>query len=129
MRAVYTGVVDPEARRLILETIDVRTTPTAKSVTGLRRQVTVNTKESETTLDYTLDMAAVGKELQPHLDASLVKQPEETIDRVTMEELESRNEKESQSTFFPFSPFAHQCIAKRNNNSHNHSLLYPCIGS
>jgi len=92
---IYTGVVDPAGKRIELETISVQTTPTAKSVTELRRIITVETKEAETTLGYTLDMAAVGQKLQQHLDAVLVKQPDvNVIDTISMEEIHEHKEKE-----------------------------------
>jgi len=64
---VYAGTLD--GSRLLLETSLVGRTATAKDVTALRRQITV---EGDT-LAYTVDMAAVGRQLNHHLAARLTR--------------------------------------------------------
>lgn len=63
----HEGTVDGTV--ISLETVSVTTTATAKDVTAVRRVIKVDTKTK--TLSYTMDMAAVGQELQHHLAAEL----------------------------------------------------------
>ncbi len=67
-----SGIVEIDTGTLVDQTLDlssatVATSPTAKSVTAVRRIVTVQAD----TLTYDLEMAAVGLELQHHLRAEL----------------------------------------------------------
>ena len=59
----YEGTVDGTA--ILLESVSVTTTATAKDVSAVRRAITVDVDSK--TLSYTMDMAAVGQELQHHL--------------------------------------------------------------
>jgi len=90
---LYTGIVSSEhTRRLELETFAVQTTPTAKEVKALRRIITVDTTEEGDVLSYKLDMEAVGQPMQPHLDASLKKQPEPQSTEISIEEFNAKKE-------------------------------------
>jgi hypothetical protein len=62
---VLEGHVD--GGRIELDTTTVATTSTAKEVTALRRRFNLDGD----ILAYTVDMAAVGQPLQPHLSATL----------------------------------------------------------
>jgi hypothetical protein len=62
---IHTGTVS--GGRIDLTALDVGLTPTAKSVTAVRRVMQI---EGDT-LSYQLDMAAVGQDLQFHLAATL----------------------------------------------------------
>lgn len=64
---MHGGSID--GQRLTLDTSSVLTTPTAKSVTQVRRIIEVEAA----TLTYDLSMAAVGLPLQHHLHATLVR--------------------------------------------------------
>lgn len=67
------GTVDGGA--LVLQLDGVHTTPTAKSVTDVHRQIWVEQHAGVTTLAYQVSMAAVGEPLTHHLRATLVQQP------------------------------------------------------
>jgi hypothetical protein len=67
---VHTGTVDGQRIELVAQL--VATTPTAKSVTAVRRQLSV----VDDRLSYVVEMAAVGQPLQFHLRAELVKAAE-----------------------------------------------------
>ena len=56
-----------EGQRLVLESRTVALTSTAKSVTAVRREIQV----ADDVLRYTVDMAAVGHDLQFHIEAEL----------------------------------------------------------
>lgn len=58
-----------DGTNMTLESVSVTTTATAKDVTQVRRTIRVDPNAK--TLSYTLDMAAVGLELQHHLAAEL----------------------------------------------------------
>ena len=66
------GTVDGGA--LVLQLDGVHTTPTAKSVTDVHRQIWVEQHAGVTTLEYQVSMAAVGEPLTHHLRATLVQQ-------------------------------------------------------
>ena len=66
------GTVDGGA--LVLQIDGVHTTPTAKSVTDVHRQIWVEQHAGVTTLAYQVSMAAVGEPLTHHLRATLVQQ-------------------------------------------------------
>ena len=66
------GTVDGGA--LVLQLDGVHTTPTAKSVTDVHRQIWVEQHAGVTTLAYQVSMAAVGEPLTHHLRATLVQQ-------------------------------------------------------
>lgn len=66
---IHEGTV--AGQRLELRSIDVGLSPTAKSVTAVARALEV----ADDTLSYRLEMAAVGRPLQYHLEASLARQP------------------------------------------------------
>ena len=70
---VDRGTVDGGA--LVLQLDGVHTTPTAKSVTDVHRQIWVEQHAGVTTLEYQVSMAAVGEPLTHHLRATLVQQP------------------------------------------------------
>ena len=70
---VDRGTVDGGA--LVLQIDGVHTTPTAKSVTDVHRQIWVEQHAGVTTLAYQVSMAAVGEPLTHHLRATLVQQP------------------------------------------------------
>ena len=70
---VDRGTVDEGA--LVLQLDGVHTTPTAKSVTDVHRQIWVEQHAGVTTLAYQVSMAAVGEPLTHHLRATLVQQP------------------------------------------------------
>ena len=70
---VDRGTVDGGA--LVLQLDGVHTTPTAKSVTDVHRQIWVEQHAGVTTLAYQVSMAAVGEPLTHHLRATLVQQP------------------------------------------------------
>ena len=70
---VDRGTVDRGA--LVLQLDGVHTTPTAKSVTDVHRQIWVEQHAGVTTLAYQVSMAAVGEPLTHHLRATLVQQP------------------------------------------------------
>ena len=70
---VDSGTVDGGA--LVLQIDGVHTTPTAKSVTDVHRQIWVEQHAGVTTLAYQVSMAAVGEPLTHHLRATLVQQP------------------------------------------------------
>ena len=69
---VDRGTVDGGA--LVLQLDGVHTTPTAKSVTDVHRQIWVEQHAGVTTLAYQVSMAAVGEPLTHHLRATLVQQ-------------------------------------------------------
>ena len=69
---VDRGTVDGGA--LVLQLDGVHTTPTAKSVTDVHRQIWVEQHAGVTTLEYQVSMAAVGEPLTHHLRAMLVQQ-------------------------------------------------------
>ena len=69
---VDRGTVDGGA--LVLQLDGVHTTPTAKSVTDVHRQIWVEQHAGVTTLEYQVSMAAVGEPLTHHLRATLVQQ-------------------------------------------------------
>ncbi|MDA8848196.1 FABP family protein [bacterium] len=69
---VDRGTVDGGA--LVLQIDGVHTTPTAKSVTDVHRQIWVEQHAGVTTLEYQVSMAAVGEPLTHHLRATLVQQ-------------------------------------------------------
>jgi hypothetical protein len=62
---IHEGIVDGQV--ITLRSVSVVTTATAKSVTEVHRTLTV----TDDSLSYTVDMAAVGLELQHHLAATL----------------------------------------------------------
>ncbi|MDA3041370.1 MAG: FABP family protein [Actinomycetota bacterium] len=64
---VHDGSI--EGQHLTLDTTSVLTTPTAKSVTQVRRVIEVDGD----TLTYDLSMAAVGEPFQHHLHATLIR--------------------------------------------------------
>lgn len=67
---LHDGVVDTDARSIVLTATQVLTTPTAKHVSAVRRSVSVDGD----VLSYTVDMGAVGEPLQHHLAATLRRQ-------------------------------------------------------
>jgi hypothetical protein len=62
---IHEGTVDGQV--IALRSVSVVTTATAKGVTEVHRRLTV----TDDSLSYTVDMAAVGLELQHHLAATL----------------------------------------------------------
>jgi hypothetical protein len=62
---IHEGTVDGQV--IALRSVSVVTTATAKGVTEVHRTLTV----TDDSLSYTVDMAAVGLELQHHLAATL----------------------------------------------------------
>lgn len=64
-----------EGLALGLQLDGVHTTPGAKSVTDVLREIRVVQADDETTLHYRVAMAAVGEPLTHHLQATLVRQP------------------------------------------------------
>jgi len=70
---IYEGEVDEARERIELHTTQVGLTATAKEVKAVSRTLwcTKNEETGKKYLNYELSMAAVGQEMQRHLDASL----------------------------------------------------------
>lgn len=69
---IHRGTVQDHSLELTLH--GVHTTPAAKSVTDVRRDIHVESDPEQTVLSYTVAMAAVGEPLTHHLRASLTLQ-------------------------------------------------------
>ena len=72
---LHEGTVD--GQRVSLNLLSVHTTPSAKEVSDVSRQIEVSSESGQTTLSYEIAMAAVGQPLTHHLRAALVRQPAE----------------------------------------------------
>jgi len=66
---IHEGVVDLAPQTIQLTSTQVLTTPTAKEATAVARKLSVDGDS----LNYTIDMAAVGQSLQHHLAATLTR--------------------------------------------------------
>jgi len=69
---LHSGHVDGQTIALSLD--GVHTTPMAKTVTDVRRSLTVAEHDGSTILEYEVAMAAVGEPLTHHLRAKLTRQ-------------------------------------------------------
>ncbi len=76
--------MDPSKQTLDVETRSVVTTPSAKQVKAIHRFYQLEQREGSSAhssppqLRYAIGMAAMGKEMSPHLDAVLMKLQDST---------------------------------------------------
>jgi len=70
---LHSGSVAGHAIELVLDA--VHTTPTAKTVSDVRREIEVQIVDGRASLVYDVSMAAVGTSLTHHLHAELLRQP------------------------------------------------------